>query len=105
VQRGLVGSPYLMATKYLTNFVNSLPYGIAQYGWDFLSTKTTMCYSSFPGPRKCLSFDGHEFRSFYPFAPTIGDQTNGIIAFSMGKHMTIGFIFDQGYIENPNEFF
>jgi hypothetical protein len=64
-----------------------------------------MGYSSFPGPRKAISFDGHELRAFYPFAPTIGDQTNGLIAFSNGKYLAIGFICDKGYIENPDEFF
>ena len=84
--------------------MNWLPFGAAEYMWQWFSNKTTLCYSNLPGPRSGFNFGGTKTKSLVGFTPIIGDQSSGVMIVSQGSTMQIGLMSDPGNIENGDEF-
>ena len=84
--------------------LNWLPFGAAEYMWQWFSKKTTLCYSNMQGPRKGFNLGGHQTLDLSGFAPIIGDQSSGIMVISQGKILKIGLMSDPANIENSKEF-
>lgn len=94
----------MMGNKIFNDIINSIPFGIGFYLVAHMSTRFAFGYSNLPGPKKGLNFGGVKVKSFYGFAPVMGDATQALMAISMGKTIVFGFISDKGHIEDPDEF-
>ena len=93
-----------MAYKIIAAVMNWLPFGIANYVWEWFSHKTTLCYSNFPGPRKGFNFGGAYASDLTGFIPCIGAQSYGILVMTTAGILKVGLMSDLANIENPDEF-
>jgi hypothetical protein len=104
VQQGLVASRKMMGYKVFAMIMNWLPYGVAEYMWEWFSNKTTLCYSNLLGPKKGFNFGGAISHDMTAFAPLIGAQSSGIMVFSLAGNLKFSLMSDPANIEDPGEF-
>ena len=72
VQAGLIGHRSIMGYKIGVMIANWLPFGVAEYFWQYITNKTTFNYSNFPGPRNGYNFGGVKCNDMTGFAPMLG---------------------------------
>jgi hypothetical protein len=94
----------MIGYKIFVMIMNWLPFGVAEYMWQWFSNKTTLCYTNLLGPKNGFNFGGSKSHSLTGFAPLIGAQSNGIFVISLGGVLKFCLMSDPANIENPDEF-
>jgi len=102
VYRPIVGSFTIIGEEVLITQLMNLPFGYGKKLMNDATNKTSLLYSSMPGPKETWMINGSKIDWGLAFAPSTSYIHSSCCAQTFGDTLKLSFIFDRAAVEDPD---